>query len=243
MTLDRMIIFATAVCTAAVFVTPLAGAENPDDILQRTRAMYVSLGSYADTGIVLSEYGSSSQDRHTFTTYFNRNPRHFILDFRKQGGDQYVIWGDPDAFHTWWKTTGQQYDYPNPNNVTAISLSGLNTGASALKIPTLLYGKSSLAAALLNIADPVLDGTEEVGGKRCYRLMGRASDLYGRTGKEVNVHKITVWIDAESLLIRKVLEEWKTLPGNRSRTITTFEPKANPSLEDSRFKFAPPEPK
>jgi hypothetical protein len=40
-----------------------------------------------------------------------------------------------------------------------------------------------------------------------------------------------------------VLEEWKTLPGNRSRTITTFEPKANPSLEDSRFKFAPPEPK
>jgi hypothetical protein len=238
-----MMIFATVVCTTAVFVTPLAGAENPEDILQRTRAMYVALGSYADTGIVLSEYGTSSQDRHTFTTYFNRNPRHFVLDFRKQGGDQYVIWGDPDAFHTWWKTTGQQYDYPNPNNITAISQSGLNTGGSALKIPTLLYGKSALAAVLLTIADPVLDGTEEIGGRRCYRLTGRASDMYAATGKEVNIHKITVLIDAESLLIRKVLEEFKPRPGQRSRTITTFEPKANPSIEDSRLKFVPPEPK
>ncbi len=117
------------------------------------------------------------------------------------------------------------------------------TGATATKIPTLLYGKSALAAALLNIADPVLDGTEELGGRRCYRLMGRVSDVYSATGKEVNIHKISVWIDAESLLIRKVLEEWKALPGQRSRTITTFEPQANPSLEDSRLKFVPPEQK
>lgn len=243
MKLHRMMILATAVGFAAVLVTPLARAQNAEDILQRTREMYVSLRSYADTGVVLSEYGSSSQDRHTFTTYFNRNPRHFILDFRKQGGSRYVIWGDPDAFHTWWNTTGQQYDYPNPNNISAISLSGMNTGGTALKIPTLLYGKSALAAALLVIADPVLDGTEEVGGRRCYRLAGRASDVYAATGKEVNIHRITVWIDTEALLIRKVLEESKPLPGQRSRTTTTFEPKANPSLDDSRFKFVPPEPK
>jgi outer membrane lipoprotein-sorting protein len=238
MKLHRMMILANAV----LLVMP-ARAQNAEDILQRTRAMYVSLRSYSDTGVVLSEYGSSSQDRHTFTTYFNRNPRHFILDFRKQGGGQYVIWGDPDAFHTWWMTTGQQYDYPNPNNVNAISMSSQNTGSSALKIPTLLYGKSSLAAALLNISDPVLDGTEEVAGRRCYRLMGRVSDLYAATGKEVNIHKITVCIDTELLLIRKVLEEWKALPGQRSRLITTYEPRANPALEDARFKFVPPEPK
>ena len=238
MKLHRMMFFASTV----LLVMP-ASAQNAEDVLQRTREMYISLRSYADTGVVLTEYGSSSQDRHTFTTYFNRNPRHFILDFRKQGGSRYVIWGDPDAFHTWWNTTGQQYDYPNPNNVSAISLSGMNTGGTALKIPTLLYGKSALAAALLIIADPVLDGTEEVGGRRCYRLTGRASDVYAATGREVNIHRITVWIDTEALLIRKVLEESKPLPGQRSRTTTTFEPKANASLDDSRFKFVPPEPK
>jgi outer membrane lipoprotein-sorting protein len=57
---------------------------------------------------------------------------------------------------------------------------------------------------------------------------------------EVNVRKMTTWIDAESLLIRKVVEQWKTLPGQISRMTTTFEPEANPALDESRFRFAPP---
>src|SRR5438477_116161 len=92
-----------------------------DDILQRSRAMYGDLRSYADTGVVLEEYGSSSKDRHTFATNFSRTPRRFFFDFRKDGGDRYVVWGDPEAFHTWWKTTGVEEDYPNPNNIAAFT--------------------------------------------------------------------------------------------------------------------------
>ena len=231
------------VCCVAVSLTAYASAENASEVLQKTRTTYGAMKSYADTGVVLNEYGSSSQDRHTFSTYFNRAPRHFLLDFRKQGGSQYVIWGDPDAFHTWWSTTGQQYDYPNPNNITAISGSSQNTGATSMKIPTLLYLKSALAGQMLELADPVLDGTEPIGNRRCYRITGRASDVYATTGKEVNVRRVTVWIDAESSLVRKVLEEWKPLPGQRSRVITTFEPQVNPALDDSRFKFVAPEAK
>jgi len=51
---------------------------------------------------------------------------------------------------------------------------------------------------------------------------------------------MTVWIDAESLLIRRVVEEWKPLPGQVNRVTTTFEPQANPTLDESRFKFTPP---
>jgi outer membrane lipoprotein-sorting protein len=58
----------------------------------------------------------------------------------------------------------------------------------------------------------------------------------------VNVRKLTFWIDTESLLIRKVLEEWKALPGERNRTITTYEPQANPALDDAKFAFKPPAP-
>jgi outer membrane lipoprotein-sorting protein len=231
---------ATIIGCAPAFVGSLAHAQNVQDILQKTRAAYVAMSSYSDSGTVFEEYGTA-KDKHTFTTYFTRVPRHFVLDFRKQGGDQYVVWGDPDAFHTWWKTTGQQYDYPNPNNISAISLSDRNTKGSVLKIPTLLYGKSSLAAALLAFADPEVDGTEEAGGgHRCYRITGRASDVYKATGKEVNLHKITVWIDTESLLIRQVREEWKALPGNVNRTTTGYEPRANPTLENSRLTFVPP---
>lgn len=215
-----------------------ANAQTADSILQKTRDAYAEMKSYADTGTLVNEYGRSSQDTHTFSTNFNRSPRGFLMDFHKLGGDRYVIWGDPDSFHTWWKTTGNQSDYPNPNNLPAFTLSGPNTAQVAMKIPTLLYGKSPLAAAMLSLRDPVLEGTEQIGRSRCYRLSGRASDTYAASEKEVNVRKATVWIDTESFLVRKMLEVWDPLPGQRSRVTTTFEPQQNPVLGQTAFKFA-----
>src|SRR5438105_2666522 len=90
------------VVVAVIALTP-ARITAADDTLQRARVAYAELRSYADTGVVLFEYGSSSKDRHSFSTYFNRTPRHFYFDFKKDVGDRYVIWGDPEAFHTWWK--------------------------------------------------------------------------------------------------------------------------------------------
>lgn len=224
----------------ALFAVTSTRAQTAESILQKTRDAYAQMKSYADTGVVLYEYGTSSEDKHTFSTAFNRAPRHVLLDFHKQGGDRYVIWADPDAFHTWWKTTGQQSDYPNPNNTPAISLSEPQTSGIAVKIPTLFYGKA-FESAMLKITDPALDGTEEVGGHRCNRIAGRASDVYAASGKEVNIRVVTVWIDSESFLVRKMIEEFSALPGQRNRMITSYEPQANPTLDDSRFKFTPPQ--
>jgi hypothetical protein len=82
-----------------------------------------------------------------------------------------------------------------------------------------------------------------VSGHRCHRIAGSTHDVYGATGRETNVHKLVVWIDADSLLLRKVLEEWQPLPGQRSRVTTNYEPQANPSLDDSLLRFTPPRPK
>lgn len=238
---NRTFTVAAMIACALVSITPCAPAQTAESIVQKMHDTYAALKSYSDTGVILDEYGSSSADRHTFTTNFNRAPRHFLLDFRKQSGDRFVVWGDPDAFHTWGKTTGQQYDYPNPNNVAAISMSGYNTKDSVLKVPPLLYSKAALGGFFNNFADPVLDGTEDIGGRRCYRVVGRVSDMYAATGKEVNLRKVTLWIDSESFLLRQVREEWKTVPGNRSRLITTLQPQANPTLDDSKFKFVAPQ--
>src|ERR1041385_7251684 len=237
----RNISFAITLTCVMFLVTSNSQAQTADSILQKTKELYGGLKSYSDTGVILNEYGSSSTDRHTFTTNFNRSPRHFILDFRKQGGGRYVIWGDPDAFHTWSNATGQQYDYPNPNNASVISLSGHQTSDAALKVPPLLYSKAALGGFFNIFVDAVLDGTEEIGGKRCFRIVGRASDSYAATGKEVNVRKATVWIESDSYLLRQVKEEWKPLPGQRSRLIITFQPQTNPTLEDSKFRFVVPQ--
>ena len=92
----RALLTITLTVPVIVGSSPLSAA---DDIMQKTRAMYVALRSYADTGAVLYESGSI-KDRHTFTTLLNRSPRRFVLDFVKMGGDRFVVWGDPEAFHT-----------------------------------------------------------------------------------------------------------------------------------------------
>jgi outer membrane lipoprotein-sorting protein len=231
-----------AVIAVSAGLLPLRAApraqESGDDIWTRVRAVYAGLKSYEDTGAVINEYGVDSVDKFPFAMRFSRSPRRFILDYNPQGA-RFVIWGDPDAFHTWWKTTGDQYDFPNPNNTGAFV--GGPIRGTGQKIPTLLYAKASLLSDFSNLTDLVNDGTEAVSGHKCHRLMGITRDVYAATTKEVNVRKMTLWIDAESLLIRKVLEEWKPLPGTRSRVITTYEPRANMPIDDTRFAFKAPE--
>ena len=237
----RHLIRATLVTLLATAVSrPAVHAQGAEQILQKMREAYGAMKSYADTGVVVNEYGGLTE-RHSFTTNFSRAPRRFLLDFRKQGGDRYVVWADANAFHTWWKTTGQQTDYANPNNAPAISMSGRNTQNSVVKVPTLLFSKVNLGGDFNNVADVSLDGTEDVGGRRCDRLVGRASDRYAATDKEVNIRKMTIWIDAESSLVRQVREDWKGTPGNVIRITTTYQPQANPVLDDAKFTFTPPQ--
>jgi hypothetical protein len=84
-------------------------------------------------------------------------------------------------------------------------------------------------------------GTELVNGRPAHKLTGIARSTYG-TGRVTNVRATTVWIDVETLLVRKLFEESPrgTLPGTRSRVTTVFEPRANPPMEDDRFRFALP---
>jgi len=228
---------------AILLSSPRERSAAAEDVLTRSRATYEALKSYSDTGVVLKEYGyatSPARDRHVFTTFFSRVPRGFYFEFNKEGGDRYIIWGDPEVFHTWWKTTSVRSDYPNPNNVGAFSGADVQTAGSSSKIPSLLYSKASLPSDFAKFTDATVAGDEDVDGHKCHRLAGTTGDVYAATGREVNVRKMTVWIDADSFLIRKIVEEWKPLPGQVSRTTTTFEPQANPLLDASRFKFTPP---
>ena len=223
-----------------VAVTSAAQAPTADKILESVRAKYGSLNSYSDTGEVINEFGTSSKETHKFTTLFNRAPRAYLLDFTKQSGERFVIWGDPDAFHNWWSAINGRTDYPNPNNTGVFTGADVHTIGVAMKVSSLLYPKANLQGSFTNYREITVDGTENISGHNCYRLVGTAVDIYGATGRESNLRKMTVWVDADSMLIRKVVEEWKPLPGQVSRNTTLYEPIANPAIDASRFKFTPP---
>jgi outer membrane lipoprotein-sorting protein len=220
---------------------PATGAEEtPAAILEHSRSVYGALTSYSDTGTAFKEYGPSSHDESHFKTAFTRAPRHFLFEYHKPSGDHIVIWGDPDAFHVWWKATGQVTEYPNPKNSGAITLNDYPTDGVITKITPMLYPKGNLPGSLMHFEPERFAGTEEVGGSKCYKLEGTSSDTYGDTGKKVNVHKLVVWIDTSTFLVRKIFEQSPSAPGTLNQITTTFDPKANPQLGSDTFKFEPP---
>ena len=230
----------TVIAVIAV-ATNAAAAPSPEDIWKRTLDLYAGLTSYSDTGTVLFEAPGISET-HRFTTRY-QSPRTLYFDFVKvENVDRFVIWSDAEAFHTWWMTTGLEEAYPKGSGIMAFSQADYLTNGSAIKLLPLIFSQSGLQGTFTNFRDLTLDGTEKIDNHICFRLVGRTSELYTATGREVNIRKLTVWIDGNSLLIRKIFEDTpKGIPIKQylHRT-TTFEPLANPQLDASSFQFTAP---
>ena len=217
--------------------------RHGEDIFAKSKARYASLRSYADTGVIEFESGTlvaPTHDRHTFTTFY-RAPRLFRFEFVKQNNtDRTVIWSDADNFYSWWQTTGVQSTYPKGTGANAFVNSGYPTRFSNAVIASLLFPGAGLVSMLAEFDDITEQGTDLVDGRPCHKLTGVAQDTYGRTGKTVNLRKVTVYIDEQTLLVRRVVEDWRAMAGQVTRQTITFRPYANPTLVDTTFKFTPP---
>ena len=238
----------TAAVPARGSTPRLAGLRPAADILDRARAKYAALKSYSDTGTVTTEYkggndpGPSSVERHTFSTYY-RAPRQFFFDFVKDpkvGDERFVIWADGSDFYTWWSATKVREDYPKGQGGTAFAVATFPTHGSLMQISPLLFAGGGLHGPIVDLKVLKSDELEEINKHRCYKFVGEVALAYG-TGAVSSVVPTTVWIDADSLLVRRILEDTpKNAPGI-DRTTTTFEPVADPKVDDAKFKFTPPQ--
>ena len=228
-------------------VLPTAAAPGDDDIVARARASYGQLTSYSDTGTIDTELklgaGPTIREHHTFLTYF-RKPRSFYFEFNedsKAGADRFVVWSDAEAFKTWWKTTGVQTEYPRGQGVAAlVSAFGTTNGAAAVIAPV-LFPQADLRGVLVNFQDGKLEGADTIDGRKCHKVKGVQRSVYG-TGRGESLRDTILWIDAETMLVRKMFEDTPrgTLAGSVNRVTTVFQPAANPSLDDKRFVFIAP---
>ncbi len=219
-------------------------AAPEQDLVARSQAAYAALHSYADTGTVDVEFGPPeglSHEHHTFRTLF-RAPRTFLFDFvKEEKADRFVVWANDEAFHTWWQATGVSETYPKGQGAGAFVSGGEPTFNALTQLAPWLFPQADLEGALTEFGDASPAGTEAVNGHACQKLTGVGKSVYRQSGHVVNVRKMTVWIDAQTLLVRRVFED--TAEGSGpwvNRITTTFEPQANPALEDGRFLFVPP---
>ena len=241
-TLRSVALPASALAVACLL--PVSPDAASDDILARSRAMYATLKSYADTGTVVYEYGTRSVSRHTFKTYY-RAPRNFYFEFvedKADGGSRWVIWCEGADFQSWASDTGIHNVYPPGQGAAAFLGATYPSLGSATQMASLLFPNAGLNSTLVELTDMTPAGTDQINGRAAHRLSGIARGIYGATGHIHNVRRTAVWIDTETLLVRKIFEDTPkgTVAGSRRLVTTTFEAQANPSLEDSRFKFVVP---
>jgi hypothetical protein len=233
--------------------TTRRAAFDAEDVLAKTRAAYAALTSYADSGTVLDE-SAGYTDRSTFRTLFIRDPRYLLIEYHavaseyKAGNrvplnDHIVLWMENGEMQTWHSKMESHETYPadGGQQVNALKSSAYSTAGISVLIPSHLYSKSGLASAVHATEEAEADGFEVVNGRRCFRLLGVERWRYP-SGRETGVRPITLWIDAETYLIHKVLQDTpKGMPrGSVSRRITTLKHQANPKLEPAQFRYAVP---
>jgi hypothetical protein len=246
------LLMAAAPGTDPAAVRP-APAFDAEDVLSKTRASYAALTSYADSGTVLDE-STGFTDRSTFRTLFIRDPRHLRIEFRAVASEykngtrlpfdsHIVLWMEDGELQTWYSKTQEHetYSADGGHQVDALKSAAYGTAGISVLVPSHLYSKSGLASAVHATEEAEADGFEMVNGRRCFRVLGVERWRYP-SGQETGVRPITLWIDAETYLIHKILQDTpKGMPrGSISRRITTIKHQANPKLEPAQFRFAVP---
>lgn len=242
-----------ALVLGAMGTSSVPAQSAGSDVLARSIALYPTLKSYADAGTVVRE-GPGTVERWKFTTYV-REPMDLYFDFQgiswtpgpgppvDMSYHRIVLWmikGELQAFNQQLRTH-ETFPREGGNQRGALQGAGVGTAGTSMLIPSLIYAKSNLPGTILQIQQATDAGFETVNGRRCHKIIGTAAEYYP-SGQMTNVRQVTVWIDAETLLVRKVFEDTpKGYPaGSYSRLTVTIEPQANPTLDDGKFQFTVP---
>lgn len=229
-------------------------AFDAEEVLAKTRAAYAALVSYSDSGTVLSETPGYT-DRSTFRTLFTRDPSNLLIEYRAVASEyksgisvplnrHLVLWLDKGDLQTWESSsqTHETYTAASGRQVNALKGSGGYTAGASVLVTSHLYDKAGIASAVHATEEAEADGFETVNGRRCYRILGVERWRYP-SGQVTGVRAITIWVDAETYLMHKVVQDTpKGMPrGSLNRMTTTIKHRANPKLEPAQFRFAVPE--
>lgn len=246
-----VIIFSAFVITCLLFsdTTNRSHAVSlVGDALDQSRAKYAALKTYSDSGTIKTELvlpgntDPATVETHTFTTFY-RAPRQYFFEFKKDpnvGDERFVIWADSADFNTWWSATKVHDTYPKGRGDEAFALAAFPTKNASMQIAPMLFAQAGLHGPIVDLKVLQSDQVEQIDGHRCHKLVGEVGLAYG-TGTVTSVRPTTIWVDADSLMVRKVFEDTPKGEAGVDRVTTTFNPKPDGQIDDAHFKFTPPQ--
>jgi len=240
---------ALVVRVAALPQTGAGGSFNVTDVLAKMQAAYIALSSYSDTGTVTSDVGGFA-DKWQFRTAYTKDPRNLFIEvkgveslyksgFRIPSNTRVVIWMQKGELEKW-DQNGNHETFPanGGGQVEALKTASYGSQGITILIPSLVYTKANLATPIQAMEEPTAAGYETVANRRCYKVMGIERWRYPN-GRVTGVRPISIWIDAENFMIRKIVEDTEKggAVGRIDVRTITLEPQVNPKLEPSVFAF------
>lgn len=234
-------------------VSGQSGGFDVNNVLTRMKAAYLALNSYADTGTVVVDVGGF-EERSQFRTFYTKDPRNLFIEYRptetvyKSGfkipyTNRLVFWMQNGELQKW-NETGLHETYPSSGGGQVDALRSASYGSQSITIliPSLLYTKANLATLIQAMEEPAAAGYEMIGSRRCFKVTGVERWRYP-SGQITGVRPITIWIDAETYLIRKILEDTPkgAAIGRIDRRTFMIEAQANPKLDPNVFNFKIPQ--
>lgn len=228
-------------CLCAVTVeVALAGSPSGEQLLEDVRAKYAALASYSDVGTVVVESQPIGaplirEQLKVVTRY--AAPKRFYFEATKTTGERFVIWCPGDTFHSWWSATLVHEAYAAGEGANAFAMGALPTSGAALLIPPLLFQAAGLQGALVNMHEPRYLGVELLDGRKVHKVAGSVRENHWND----SVRNTTLWIDAETLLVRKIFEDTPSGMGAAVQRVTTvIEPQLAAKLGSDAFRFSVP---
>ena len=195
-----------------------------------------------------------------FTTAFHR-PDRFRFEYRdrREVGREwkrYVVWLGGEEVRTWWDVH-PGVRRPESLELAVAGATGVS-GGSAHTTPALLLPDRISGRRLTELVELAALGDEPLGDVICYRLSGRQfvpypvdSDederraqhviaLTGRRPERAERSPLTVWIDRDTFLIRRI-EAATQFETFRTETVTDYTPAVGVPLGDAELLFDIPE--
>jgi outer membrane lipoprotein-sorting protein len=207
-------------------------------IITQVADVYKTCKSYFDSGVVKTIFfmkDGKHVDEKPFTTAFVR-PDRFRFEcsskFPIPGAKpmRYIVWAKGKDVRSWWDV--QPGIKKEVSLEMALAAATGVSGGSAHTIPVLLMPKEiggwsvTELHQLNRIADSLLDNVE------CYRIQGKR--------KVSDSELITLWISKKTFLIHRIDSTHK-FPEFRTETTTTYKPKVDVVIDESKLTFNAPE--
>jgi hypothetical protein len=205
---------------------PAADRLSPQAILGRMAEAYAECRSYRDTGLVRSTFvdrGRTSTAEKPFATAFERGGG-FRYEFTdKATGHRFVAWRDGGDVRVWWDVR-PGVERPASLDLAIAGATGISSG-SAHTLPALLLAElSGRRLTDLQSLKRLDDGT--LGGAACYRIEGTLGD-----------QPMTVWIDRQTFLVRRIDSHRQLTKGVQVDTVTTYEPELDGEIPAEALAF------